>query len=142
MAYNISMSGRIDISKLKVPPEKHELETARYFAERGYDIEFIPPSHIPEVHRPDIVMSGVEWEIKCPIGKGKNTVVRNMKQAARQSSNIILDLRRIAVPEKQCMTQIENRFNERSNIKRVLVIKKNGELVDISAKGTRVLIDK
>ena len=39
------MGGRIDISKLKVPPEKHELETARYFAALGYDVEFIPPNH-------------------------------------------------------------------------------------------------
>ena len=28
------MSGKVDISKLKTPPEKHELETAKYFAER------------------------------------------------------------------------------------------------------------
>lgn len=136
------MCGRIDISKLKVPPEKHELETAKFFSERGYDIEFIPPSHIPEVHRPDIILDGVEWEIKSPVGKGRNTIVRNMKQASKQSPNMILDLRRIAFPEKMCLNQIEKRFNERSSIKRILVIKKNGELVDFSERGKKILIDK
>ena len=76
------MSGKIDISKLKVPPEKHELDTARFFADRGHDIEFIPPSNIPGLHRPDILMMGIEWEIKCPKGKGKNTISRNLKIAA------------------------------------------------------------
>ena len=33
--------GKIDISELNVPPEKHEYETAKYFAKRGYDVEFI-----------------------------------------------------------------------------------------------------
>ena len=51
------------------PPEKHELKAARFFAELGYDIEFIPPSNIPDVHRPDILMQGKEWEIKSPQGK-------------------------------------------------------------------------
>lgn len=136
------MSGKIDISKLKTPPEKHELETARYFAERGYDIEFIPPSNIPEMHRPDILMDGIEWEIKCPIGKGKNTIIRNMKQAAKQSQNIIIDLRRSALPEKNSISQIENRFKEKANLKRILIIKKNGDLLDYSAKGMRLLFDK
>jgi len=29
--------GKIDISELNVPPEKHEYETAKYFADRGYN---------------------------------------------------------------------------------------------------------
>ena len=36
------MSGIIDISQLNTPPEKHELATAKFFAERGKDIIFIP----------------------------------------------------------------------------------------------------
>ena len=50
------MAGKIDISQLKVPPEKHELETAWYFAEQGHDIEFIPPNNSPHMHTPDIIM--------------------------------------------------------------------------------------
>ena len=142
LLYNSNMSGKIEISKLNVPPEKHELETARYFATRGYDIEFIPPSNIPEVHRPDILMLGIEWEIKCPIGKGRNTISRNIKQAVKQSENIIIDLRRIALPEKQCIIQIEKQVHERRSIKRILVIKKDQELLDITTQGIKVLIDK
>ena len=128
------MSGIIDISKLKNPPEKHELETAKYFADLGYDIEFIPPSNIPEVHRPDIVMDGIEWEIKSPVGKGRRTIIRNLNMATKQSKNIIIDLRRIALPEAICVSQIEKIFCEQLKIKRILVIKKDGVLYRLQRK--------
>ena len=35
------MSGIIDISQLNTPPEKHELETAKYFSKLGKDVVFI-----------------------------------------------------------------------------------------------------
>ena len=57
------MTGRIDISQLNIPPDKSEFAVAKYFAELGKDIVFIPPSAIPGQHRPDILMDGVEWEI-------------------------------------------------------------------------------
>ncbi len=63
--------GTIDISQLNSPPEKTEFETAKYFANLGKNIVFIHPSAIPEQHTPDIIMDGVEWEIKCPIGESK-----------------------------------------------------------------------
>ena len=56
--------GTIDISQLKTPPEKSEFETAKYLAEKGKSIVFIRPSSIPNQHRPDILMDGLEWEIK------------------------------------------------------------------------------
>ena len=59
----------IDISDLLTPPEKHELNTARYFSEMGKKIKFIRPSNIPEVYRPDFTMDGIEWEMKSPEGK-------------------------------------------------------------------------
>ena len=37
------MAGKIDISALNTPPEKNELETAKYFAALGKDITFIRP---------------------------------------------------------------------------------------------------
>ena len=135
------MSGKIDISQLKHPPHKHELDTAKFFAERGYDIVFIPPSNIPGVHKPDIIMAGKEWEIKSPTGKGRNMISRILKVAAKQSKNVIVDLRNIKTDEKTCLSQIEKRVDEHTTIKRVLVIKKNEELLEYSTKGIKLLID-
>lgn len=126
-------TGKIDISKLNVPPEKHELKVARYFAELGYDIEFIPPSNIPDVHRPDILMQGKEWEIKSPQGKAKRTIEQNYRKAAKQSKFIIFDLRRCPIPESQSLGQLQREFTDR-HTKRLLVILKNGSLQEYSQK--------
>ena len=128
------MGGEINYSKLKVPPEEHELETARYFAERGYDIEFIPPNNIPDMHTPDIMMDGVAWEMKCPKGKSRNTIQKIIRQAVKQSHYIIIDLRRINVPEDKCISQIERQVTMRPYIKRLLIITKNEELLDFGRK--------
>ncbi len=99
------MSGKIDTSKLNNPPEEHEINVARFFADLGYNITFLCPSNIKGNFVPDIVMNGIEWEIKCPIGKGKHTIERNINKAVLQSPNIIVDLRRISLPEDQCISQ-------------------------------------
>ena len=63
------------------PPEKHEFDTAKYFANLEKDIYFLKPSDIPETHTPDIIMDGQEWEIKCPQGSSKRTIEQNFRQA-------------------------------------------------------------
>ena len=50
--------GRIDISALNVPPEKHEFETAKYFADRGFDVVFIGPHYIIGAKNPDFEIAG------------------------------------------------------------------------------------
>ena len=121
--------GRIDISQLNTPPEKHEFETAKYFAELGKEIVFIKPSGIPGVHTPDIFMDGVEWEIKSPEGSSRRTIETNFRNAIKQSHYLIFDLRRIKLKEKNCIAQLEKEFNSRPYLKRMYVIKKSGGLL-------------
>ena len=125
------MSGSIDTSKLNTPPEQHEMDTALFLAEQGKNIVFLQPSNIRETHTPDIVMDGLEWEIKCPQGKSKHTIENNIKAAVLQSCNIIIDLRRVGIPEDKCMAQIQKQFDVRKSIKRVLVITKGKELITL-----------
>lgn len=74
-------------------------------------------------------MDDIEWEIKCPEGSGKRTIEKNIVKAELQSHNIILDLRWIKIPEKQCLSQIKRNFETRSRIKRILVITKGLRLI-------------
>lgn len=122
--------GHIDISSLNTPPEQAEFETAKFFADLGKDIVFIRPSSIPNQHRPDILMDGVEWEIKCPEGRSKRTIENNIRAAVKQSPNIIIDLRRIKIPEKRCLSEIENNFKTKPDIKRIIVITKELILIE------------
>ena len=124
------MIGQIDVSELISPPESLEFETAKYFAALGKNVVFILPSHIPNQHSPDIKMDGVEWEIKCPVGKSKRTLENNMRKALKQSRNIIFDLRHLKLSEKSSINQLENEFKNRTRIKKYLIIKKDGELIE------------
>ena len=124
------MIGKIDVSELISPPESLEFETAKYFAALGKNVVFILPSHIPNQHSPDIKMDGVEWEIKCPVGKSKRTLENNMRKALKQSRNIIFDLRHLKLSEKSSINQLENEFKNRTRIKKLLIIKKDGELIE------------
>ena len=123
------MSGLINTSKLNNPPEEHELNVANYFSALGYDIGFIPPSNIPNFHAPDIIMDGIEWEIKSPQGKGKHTIERNISNALLQSRFIIIDLSRITLNENDCLKQINKEFNIRKQIKKLYIITKEKELI-------------
>ena len=124
--------GIIDISQLKTLPEKHELETARIFSELGHDVVFIPPSNVPGIHTADILMDGVEWEMKCPSGKAKRTIEQNIRLAVKQSHYIIFDLHRIKIPEKQCISDLEKQFNLKKYIKKILIIKQSGEVIELA----------
>lgn len=121
--------GTIDISRLKTPPEKSEFETAKYLAEKGKNIVFIRPSSIPNQHRTDILMDGLEWEIKCPKGKSRRTIENNMRKAIMQSHNIIFDLRHIKLSEDKSIAKLEHEFKINTRLKKIYIIKKDWTLL-------------
>ncbi len=123
------MRGKIDVSALNRPPELFELKTAEYFADMGKNVSFIRPSAIPNQHRPDIIMDGIEWEIKCPIGESKRTLENNLRKAILQSQNVIFDLRHTKLPDAQSIYQLKCRFDRTSQIRKLYIIKKDGELI-------------
>ena len=78
--------------------QDHEFVTVKLFLVMGYDIELIPKSQIKGYRQPDIMMDGVAWEIKAPIGNGKKTIQNIMQGASEQSRNVIIDLFRSKMP--------------------------------------------
>ena len=79
-------------------------------------------------------MDGIEWEIKCPTGKSKRTIENNMRKAITQSCFIIFDLRYMKLPEKQSISQLERQFHTRDKLRKLLIIKKNGELIELEKR--------
>ncbi len=80
---------------------------------------------------PDIMMDGLKWEIKCPKGKGKDLIHNTIHRASTQSPNIIIDLRRIKMPAAKALTSIIKYANELKNVKRVKVVDKSHQIIDI-----------
>lgn len=110
--------------------ETQEIATAVYFTELGYDIELIKPSRTPGQKSADFLMAGIAWESKAPMGKSYITIDHMLQKAAKQSENIIIDLRNSHVSEQKALEVIEKRYKQTRRIRRLKVIKKTGELLE------------
>ena len=57
--------------------QEHESATVVFLTDLGYDIELIPRSQTEGVHKPDIIMDGLMWEMKAPKGDGKWVITKS-----------------------------------------------------------------
>lgn len=110
--------------------EKHENDTVVFFTNLGYNIELIPPSNTPKAKTPDFMMDGKAWEMKSPQGKSSVTVEHAFKRAAKQSENIIIDLRRIKIPTDQTKTALEKLFGASRRVRNLKIITREQQLLD------------
>lgn len=107
-------------------PERFEQEAAGIIAEFfGKDVEFI----VRQTGRvPDIIIGNVEWEIKSPLGKGKNNMHHQFARAMKQSKNIIIDARR----SKDDVRRIRNKLKKEAliakTLRRLIFITKEGKV--------------
>lgn len=112
--------------------QNHEFATVKVFLDLNFDIELIPRSQIAKYRQPDIMMGGVAWEIKAPIGTGRKNIENIMQGAAEQSRNVIIDLFRSKMPEDDAINGYKQYFYSSKRIKRMKIIKKNREIIDFS----------
>jgi len=108
----------------------HENATVVFLTEKGYDIELIPKSNIQGVHTPDFKMNSLKWEMKAPIGEGNQLMKNTIQKALKQSSNIMIDLRRTKRHQAKCIRELKVHFSESKNNKRLKIITKNGAVLD------------
>lgn len=110
--------------------EKHENNTIVFFTNLGYTVELIPPSNIPKIKTPDFIMGNKAWEMKSPQGKNRATIEHAFKRAARQSENIILDLRRTEIPTRQSLMLVQKLFKASRRVKNLKIITREQEIID------------
>ena len=113
-------------------PEPHEVDVAMILA-RHYQttVEFLVPIDDYKRKSPDIVMLGVQWEIKCPIGTSKVTIKNQFQRASKQASNIIIDTRRTKLKYESIKKSVQFEMEKRPYIKRVILIDKNKNVVAV-----------
>jgi len=123
-------NGKIDVSKLNTPPLEHEFKTVKLLASKGFDVEFLKPNQHKGSKTPDIRMANLLWEIKCPKGKGKYTLAHAFKAAAKQSSNIIVDLRGYNFDQENAINKLIKEFDVSKRVKRMKIIRKPQKILD------------
>lgn len=112
--------------------EEHEYKTIKLLLENGFDVQLIPPLRMEGVRTPDITLQGMEWEIKSPIGGGKRTIMNTVQKAAHQSRNIIVDLRRCKLEQKEAIKELETHFSLSKRIRRMKIITDDEKILDFS----------
>jgi len=103
------------------------LAVAVYFKSK---VEFIPTasSHTPDIL---VVKQNQMWEIKNIRGNSDNTIHHNLSKAKNQSENIIITLYSSKMKPKSAVGRIKRELKLRNNIKRCLLITKQGKIVKI-----------
>ena len=115
-----------------IKPWPHELAAAELLAEYfKSDIVLIRRA---ACRTPDlfILKTSIRWELKSPTGNGKRTIQNNLRETSGQSENVILDLSRAKLSDRQGISRTKNFFKTgRSQIKRLKIITKQLEIIDI-----------
>ena len=115
------------------PPEPHEVDAALILARHfRCTVEFLIP--VDDYKRPsaDIVMLGVVWEMKSPIGASKATIENQFRRASKQSRQLIIDTRRTTLGDKEIEKAIIRETKKHSSIKKVILIDKYEKVVEMS----------
>ncbi len=106
-------------------PWEHELHVAEILARNGYYVEFLPEGLLP---RADILLDNIEYEIKSPEHFTPNTLEHTLKDALKQSPNLIIDMSRMKkVKEIQVRNFLIRQVRSRKQIKKLLLITKTRE---------------
>lgn len=109
----------------------HESATVVLITAQGFNVELIPKSNVQGVHTPDIIVNGIRWEIKSPIGEGKFLMANTIQKAVKQSRNIIIDLRRTKRHQDKCLRELEKEFQKSKSVLRLKIITKDSKIIDL-----------
>lgn len=99
---------------------------ANYFRK---NVIFLRPGPLKS---PDLDVNGEIWELKSPMGDGKNTIHNIFITSRKQSYNIVIDLRRCRMNEQKAFARIRDAYNKRRRKRcKLLIINKKKEIFDI-----------
>ena len=119
----------------KSEPRQHEKYIARVVAEYfESDIIFLrrASSKTPDLY---VLKTNICWELKSPQGGSKYTIQNNLREANKQSENVILDLTLSKLSDVQGVSRARKFVvGERSRIKRLKVLTKKLQIIDIKDK--------
>ena len=116
---------------IKPCPATHEIRVAEILAGLGKTVLFANPYTAYKAKSFDVVIDGINWEIKSPQGNSKSTVVRQLKRGKKQSNHIIFDTSRTSIGDHEIEKRIRKNLIGSHSIKRVIMITKKQVVIDI-----------
>lgn len=114
-------------------PWSHELRVANILSLAGYTVEFLPTRSTKTA---DILLNGIEYEIKSPLTDKANTLEHILKRTLKQSPNLIIDSSRTngkKIRDDQIRKFLVSKARQHKQIKRMIFITRKGQIIDIKA---------
>jgi hypothetical protein len=108
--------------ELKPSPALYEITAAQLLANYfNTDVEFVPRSNYKS---PDFIINSVKWELKSPMGKGRNNIERQLQTGLKQSKNIVFDARRSKIHISKIRNELNRQFKLTKSMKLLVLIEK------------------
>ncbi len=104
----------------------HELRTAEALARTGRTVRFIKKSDRPRETTPDALVDGIRWEFKSPTSGKLSSVRDNLRKGLHQCDRIVLDSRRMKVPDYVAERELAARAREFKSLRGLLFIDRHG----------------
>lgn len=122
--------------KIIIEPElniwPHELKTAEALAAAGYTVEFIRKSDAEYEKTADVLIDGVQWEMKAPKSGKTNMILKNLRRALHQSWCVVFDARRMKnLPNQIIEREVRARAHDLKSLRHLIYINRYGEVVTI-----------
>jgi Contact-dependent growth inhibition CdiA C-terminal domain len=114
--------------------EPHEALAADALALNGFDVMFLRPLNTYKTKTPDILMRGLEWELKSPTSSEKTTIPNIIHKATKQSSHLVVDTFRTNLSDIVVIAQLKACILKHRSIKKLIVITKSREIIELKGK--------
>ena len=116
---------------------QEEKEIANIFSEKyGKSVQLVPRILYPQkIRTPDYLIEGEKYDLKTPIGSGKNTIYDLVRKSKAQADNFIICLDNVALGMDDVELQIKTIYSSRhtQSINEIILIK-NGEILKVFKK--------
>ncbi len=104
------------------------MRVAKILAMAGHSVELLLEGN---QRSPDILLDNIEYEIKSPKTMSTNTLEHLFKKGLKQCPNLIIDMSRTRLRDDKMLNFLVAQMRKTKQIKRMLLITKRGQIIDI-----------
>ncbi len=125
---------KVDGKHVILHPTKQEREVAAILSGKyGKHVEFVPQVVFPQgVQTPDYLVGGDRFDLKSPIGRGKNVIYGLIAKKHKQADNFIIDISECPLSVEEVERQIESLYTSpRLGFLEQIILMKNEKVLKV-----------
>ena len=125
---------KVDGKRVLLDYSEPEKEIANIIAKgTGKDIKMVPRITFPQnIQTPDYLIDGIKFDLKTPLGNGKNTLYGMVKSKKKQANNFVICADKTALSMDEIEQQIQGIYSSRNTaFVDTIILVKNQEIVKI-----------